>query len=71
MSGDSNEGVSGAMMPGQDEVNLFLDELRESGVTNMYGAGPYIMEMFSVDRATAHKMLAVWMLTFSERHPQE
>jgi len=28
-------------MSKQEQVNYFLDELRESGVTNMFGAAPY------------------------------
>lgn len=31
----------------------FLDDLRESGVTNMFGATPYLIEEFGVDRSTA------------------
>jgi hypothetical protein len=53
-----------------DEVLQYLDELRESGVTNMFGAGPYLKEEFDIDRATSHKWLAYWMGTFSERHPR-
>jgi len=53
----------------QDEVNEFLDELRESGVTNMFGATPYITEEFGVGVNTARGMLQVWMNTFTERHP--
>ena len=52
----------------QDEVNFFLDMLRESGVTNMYGAALYIQQQFSLDRKTANKMLFEWMRTFAERH---
>lgn len=54
--------------PTQDEVNFFLDGLRESGVTNMYGAGPYIQDQYDIDKRTAHKFLLEWMRTFAERH---
>jgi len=30
----------------------FLDQLRESGVTNMYGATPYLIEAFDLIRST-------------------
>ena len=30
----------------KEDVLLYLDELLESGVTNMYGAGSYIQEEF-------------------------
>ena len=52
----------------QDEVNFFLDMLRESSITNMYGAAVYIQDQFNVDRKTANKMLFEWMRTFAERH---
>ena len=32
------------------EVFDYLDILRESGVTNMFGATPYIQEEFGVDK---------------------
>ena len=57
-------------MPTQDEVNEYLDNLRESGVTNMYGAGPYVQEAFGLDRREAGKMVQEWMRTFSQRHPK-
>ena len=53
----------------QEQVNYFLDELRESGVTNMFGAAPYIVEEFGVTRQEAKDLLLNWMQTFEERHP--
>ena len=50
----------------------FLDELRESGVTNMFGAGSYIEEAFpELSESQARKVLIYWMGSFSERHPKE
>lgn len=49
----------------------YLDQLRESGVTNMFGATPYLIEEFGVDKSTARRILTEWMCSFSERHPQE
>jgi uncharacterized protein YciI len=46
----------------------YLDKLRESGVTNMYGATPYLQRQFSLDKEEARDILADWMETFSERH---
>ena len=58
----------------------FLDELRESGVTNMYGATPYLMgqvleysEFYEdgfpeLTLSEAGKILAYWMDSFTERH---
>lgn len=53
----------------QDQLD-FLDNLRTSGVTNMFGAGPYVQDQFSVTRSVAHSILADWMRTFSDRHPR-
>jgi len=53
----------------QEEVNDYLDALRESGATNMFGAAPYIVEEFGVSRSNAKQFLLNWMQTFEERHP--
>jgi len=50
------------------EVFMFLDELRSTGSTNMFGAALYIQEFFGVDRKVARELLKEWMKTFSERH---
>ena len=55
----------------QEEVNEFLDRLRESGDTNMFGAAPYIQSAYGLDRHTASDMLVEWIRTFSARHLQE
>jgi hypothetical protein len=47
-----------------DEMLTFLDELRRSGVTNMFGARPYIEAMYAVDKETASLILSYWMRTF-------
>ena len=52
----------------QNEVNDFLDALREYGATNMFGAAPYIVEEFGVSRTEAKEFLLNWMQTFTERH---
>jgi len=52
------------------EVFDYLDDLRESGATNMYGARPYLMDEFGFDQQEATEWLAEWMRTFSERHPR-
>ena len=49
----------------------FLDDLRESGVTNMYGAAPYIQDEFpELSTMEAKQVLLYWMETFSDRHPR-
>lgn len=56
-------------MSDEDEYFEYLDELRESGVTNMYGAGAYLEREFDLDKYEARTILQKWMETFSERHP--
>ena len=58
-------------LPTQETVNIFLDELRESGITNMYGATPYIEHSFGVNGEESKQFLVTWMDTFSERHNPE
>jgi hypothetical protein len=45
----------------EEEVFEYLDELRESGVTNMFGASPYIVEEFDVPMKEARELLMKWM----------
>jgi hypothetical protein len=52
------------------EVFEFLDALRQSGITNMFGAGPYVEDTFGCDHRDARALVLEWMQTFSERHPQ-
>ena len=42
----------------------YLDELRESGVTNMYGAGSYVEEEFALSKQEARHILKYWMDSF-------
>ncbi len=51
----------------RNEVFEYLDALRESGITNMFGAAPYLMEEFGFDKQEASRWLVEWMQTFSER----
>lgn len=54
-----------------EEMFEFLDDLRESGTTNMFGAAPYLREEFPhLDRDAARDVVVSWMKTFSERHPR-
>ncbi len=54
----------------QEEVNLFLDDLRESGDINMFGAAPYVQKEFGVSKYDARDLVKNWMQTFAERNPQ-
>lgn len=42
----------------------FLNALRKSGVTNMFGAAPYLEEAFELNRETSRKILLSWMESF-------
>ena len=54
----------------RQEFFEFLDELRESGEVNMYGAAPYLVKEFGMPKMTAYKILDEWMACFPERHPR-
>ena len=51
----------------KEEVFLFLDGLRASGVTNMWGAGAYLEQVYDMNKRDAKDYLLEWMRTFSER----
>jgi hypothetical protein len=54
-----------------EEHLLYLDQLRESGVTNMFGAVPFVMLQFpDLSEQQAKQVLIYWMRTFSDRHPR-
>ncbi len=53
----------------KNEVFDYLDDLRESGVTNMFGAAPYLRQAFGMTRKESRDYLLEWMNTFDERHP--
>ena len=45
---------------------IFLEELRKSGVTNMFGAVPYLIDEFDLDRDEAAKILKDWMDNYNK-----
>ena len=55
----------------KEEHLKYLDGLRESGVTNMFGAAPYLKSAFNeLTKQEARAILVYWMETFSARHPK-
>ncbi len=42
----------------------YLEILRKSGVTNMFGAAPYLEQEFGLDRREARTILKQWMVQF-------
>lgn len=45
---------------------VFLNNLRESGITNMFGATPYLQEEFGFGKLEAREILTEWMDWVSE-----
>jgi hypothetical protein len=41
-----------------------LDGLRASGIVNMFGAGPYLAEMFELEMGEARRIVSAWMNQF-------
>lgn len=44
----------------------FLNDLRDSGKTNMLGAAPYLQSAFDLEKREAREILTRWMKSFSE-----
>ena len=50
----------------ENTIFEFLDELRESGKTNMFEAVPFIVERFAITKYEAQRVLIKWMENFGE-----
>ena len=50
----------------EKEMFDYLNDLRESGATNMFGASPYLVDEFGIDKYDARKVLSKWMENFNE-----
>lgn len=48
----------------EDDIRDYLNTLRESGATNMFGAGPYLERDFGLNRFDARAALTWWMGQF-------
>ena len=44
---------------------IYLEALRISGVTNMYGATPYLMDEFGLSKQEASQILIDWMENYN------
>ena len=51
-------------MASNTDIYTYLDNLRTSGVTNMFGAGRFLMDKFQMDKETANRWLNRWMRDF-------
>jgi hypothetical protein len=45
---------------------LYLNDLRDSGETNMWLAAPYLEAEFGLDRREAKDILLAWIRSFSK-----
>lgn len=55
----------------EQQVFSFLDALQRTGVTNMFGATPYIQDEFSeLSKKESMDLLGRWMDTYDDRHPE-
>ena len=49
----------------QDRHLSYLDAVRESGLINMFGAAPYLVNEFpELDKRKAREVLSYWMANF-------
>jgi len=55
----------------EKEAMGFLNVLRRSGVTNMFGAAPFVEDEFSIDKREARRILQLWMRNFNEEGKYE
>ena len=54
----------------RDEVYLYLEQLKESGETNMFEAGVYLEKHFELPKIEARKYLADWMKQYNKGERQ-
>ena len=45
----------------------FLNMLRESGVTNMFGAAPFLQHQFGLSKQEAKEVLLEWMNSYRSK----
>jgi hypothetical protein len=50
-----------AMAESKEVIWDYLNDLRESGAVNMFGAGPYLMDQFGLNKYQARDALLDWM----------
>lgn len=46
------------------EYYIYLEKLRQSGATNMFGAGPYLQRAFGLSSKDADEILCNWMKNY-------
>ena len=48
----------------RENIFDFLEDLRDSGQINMFGAAPYIVENFGLNKYQAREILSEWMHSY-------
>ena len=48
------------------EYSDYLESLRQSGVTNMFGAGVYLENEFGLSKKDARNVLIEWMQSYQK-----
>ena len=48
----------------EEEYFAYLESLRDSGVTNMFGAAPFLMHQFGLSKQEAREVLLEWMNSY-------
>ena len=51
----------------KDEIFEYLDNLRESGICNMFESPNHVQKEFGLDRYESRDIVKEWMMTFSQR----
>lgn len=51
------------------EILVALDELRETGIMNMFESPRYIEDAYGYPHDQATRLVSYWMQTFGERNP--
>ena len=44
----------------------YLEKLRKSGITNMWGASPYLAKRYALSQEEAGQILAEWIQNYDE-----
>jgi hypothetical protein len=50
----------------EKEMFDYLNDLRNSGATNMFGAGSWLENVFNITPREARRVLSLWMGNFNE-----
>lgn len=58
-------------MYSEEEIFNYLNELRDSGETNMFGAGAFLQEKFGMDTAEASGWIGNWMNSYNKPYCED